>query len=310
MNSEPILSVEFVTKRFSSVVAVDQLSFEVRPGEIFALLGPNGAGKTTTVRMLVGISQPDKGQLLFRLGNGRPIHRAEPHNLGYLPEERGLYGDQKLVKTLEYLAALRGVDPTTARQRALRWLDRFGLADRAEDKVQTLSKGNQQKVQFVASILHEPKLAVLDEPFSGFDPVNQDLVLGMIRELRDSGMTIVLSAHHMDLVETLADYILLMHEGRGVLRGSMAEIRASSGMGQRLNLTFGNAAEAPAFPSVPGVERVLSQTGSSARLALAPDAHVGSVLHELTGQLDITDVDTDTPTLREIYLATVSGGTG
>ncbi len=307
MTVEAVLSSQSVSKRFSSVVAVDRLSFEVRPGEIFALLGPNGAGKTTTVRMLVGISQPDDGQLLFRLGPGRPQHNADPRLLGYLPEERGLYGDQKLVKTLVYLASLRGVEPRTARQRALEWLERFGLADRAEDKVQTLSKGNQQKVQFIASILHNPELAVLDEPFSGFDPVNQDLVLSMIRELRDAGMTIVLSAHHMDLVETLADYILLLHEGRGVLRGSLSEIRAASDMGQRLNLTFGSLTEPPDFGNVTGVAQVLSRTSSSARLALTPGAHAGSVLHELTGRLDIVDVDTDTPTLREIYLATVSG---
>lgn len=309
MNSEPLLTVESVSKTFSSVTAVDGLSFEVRRGEIFALLGPNGAGKSTTVRMLAGITQPDSGSLTFRLTPGsRPTGKADPQRLGYLPEERGLYADQQLVRTLEYLAALRGLDRLTARQRAHAWLERFGLAERANDKVQTLSKGNQQKIQFVASILHEPGLAVLDEPFSGFDPVNQDLVLSMIRELRDRGMTIVLSAHHMDLVETLADYILLMHEGRGVLRGTMAEIRAGSGLGQRLNLTFGPEQQQPELSGTPGVERVLSQTSSSARLALTPGANVGSVLHQLTGRLNITDVDTDTPTLREIYLQAVNGG--
>src|SRR5690625_1038538 len=303
-----VLTAESVTKRFASVVAVDRLSFEVRPGEIFALLGPNGAGKTTTVRMLAGITQPDTGQLSLRLAPGAPATgRADPQQLGYLPEERGLYGDQKLISTLEYLAALRGLDRSVSRQRALTWLERFELADRARDRVQTLSKGNQQKIQFVASILHEPSLAVLDEPFSGFDPVNQDLVLSMIRELRDRGMTIVLSAHHMDLVETLADYILLMHEGRGVLRGTMAEIRAGSGLGQRLNVTFGSVAELPELEQLPGVGQVLSQTSSSARLALEPEAQVGRVLHELTGRLDVTDVSTDTPTLREIYLKTVNG---
>lgn len=304
-----VLTAESVTKRFASVVAVDRLSFEVRPGEIFALLGPNGAGKTTTVRMLAGITQPDTGQLSLRLAPGAPATgRADPQQLGYLPEERGLYGDQKLISTLEYLAALRGLDRSVSRQRALTWLERFELAERAEDKIQTLSKGNQQKIQFVASILHEPALAVLDEPFSGFDPVNQDLVISMIRELRDAGMTIVLSAHHMDLVETLADYILLLHQGRGVLRGTMAEIRAASGMGQRLDVTFAEPVGPESLNGLPGVEQVLSHTSSSARLALQLDAQLGSVLHELTGRLAVSDVRTDTPTLREIYLETVSGG--
>ncbi len=310
MNDGPILTVDSVTKRFSTVLAVDQLSFEVRRGEIFALLGPNGAGKSTTVRMLAGITQPDSGQLGFRLeGNSSVTPKAHPARLGYLPEERGLYPDKPILTSLVYLAALRGIDRQKAEQQAMHWLERFSLADRAKDKVNTLSKGNQQKVQLIAGVLHEPSLAVLDEPFSGFDPVNQDLVLGIIRELRDAGMTIVLSAHHMDLVETLADYILLMHQGRSVLEGTMAGIRAGAGMGQRLNLTFGGDAPAEAsLAGVPGIEAVLSRTGTSARVALSPEARVGPVLHGLTRDMDIVDVDTDTPTLREIYLSTVSGG--
>ncbi len=306
MNAQPILSANAVSKRFSSVLAVDELDFEVRPGEIFALLGPNGAGKSTTVRMLAGITQPDTGELRFRLGGGTSS-KAPPQLIGYLPEERGLYADQRLVPTLAYLAGLRGVDRKVAEERALHWLGRFELAERADSKVNELSKGNQQKVQFIASILHEPQLAILDEPFSGFDPVNQDLVSQMIRELRSAGMTIVLSAHHMDLVEDLADYILLMHQGRGVLRGTMAGIRAGSGIGQRLNVTFAGDASAVDLAGLDGVDEVLAQTASTARLALGRSAVVGSVLHELTGRAEVVDVDTDTPSLREIYLATVGG---
>lgn len=202
MNDLPLLSASKVTKRFASVLAVDDLSFEVRPDEIFAPLGPNGAGKSTTVRMLAGITRPDSGSLEFRLGDGRPSPWIEPSRLGYLSEERGLYPDQRVLPTLIYFASLRGVDRATAHARAGTWLERFGLTDRANDKVNTLSKGNQQKVQFIASVLHEPLLAMLDEPFSGFDPENQDLVSSMIRELRAMGTTVVLSADHMDLVET------------------------------------------------------------------------------------------------------------
>jgi ABC-2 type transport system ATP-binding protein len=305
VTEHPLLSVTGVSKRFASVLAVDDLSFEVRPGEIFALLGPNGAGKSTTVRMVAGITQPDRGSMAFRLGDGPMSPRIEPARLGYLPEERGLYPDQRVLATLAYFASLRGIDRPTALARATGWLERFGLGERANDKVNTLSKGNQQKVQFIASVLHEPSLAILDEPFSGFDPVNQDLVSAMIRELRAAGMTVVLSAHHMDLVETLADYILLMHQGRAVLRGTMADIRASSGMGQRLNVTLDSGAEAASLPEVSGVERVLSHTATTVRLALEQGAHVGRVLHALTSAVDVVDVDTDTPSLREIYLAAV-----
>lgn len=309
MNTYPLLSVDNVTKHFTSVLAVDSLSFEVRRGEIYALLGPNGAGKSTTVRMIAGITQPDTGRLTFRVnGTDGVTARAKPHMLGYLPEERGLYQDQALLRTLVYLAQLRGVDRDTAKSRAMQWLERFGLAERAQAKVNELSKGNQQKIQFIASVLHEPKIAILDEPFSGFDPVNQDLVSTIIRELREAGMTIVLSAHHMDLVENLADYILLMHQGRGVLRGTMSEIRAGSGIGQRLNVTFGGDSADLDLASLPGVEQVLNQTSSTARLALSAGAVVGSVLHELTGRAEVVDVASDTPSLREIYLDTVSGG--
>ena len=288
------------------MLAVDDLSFEVRPGEIFALLGPNGAGKSTTVRMLAGITLPDSGSLEFRPNGAGPTPTIDPATLGYLPEERGLYPDQRVLPTLEYFASLRGVERSAARARATGWLDRFGLSDRAQDKVNALSKGNQQKVQFIASVQHQPLLAVLDEPFSGFDPVNQDLVIGMIRELRAEGMTVVLSAHHMDLVETLADYILLMHQGRAVLRGSMAEIRASSGMGQRLDVSWTGSVDDALLAALPGVEHVVSSTATSARLALAPDVAVGGVLHALTAKADVIDVATGTPSLREIYLAAVS----
>ncbi len=296
-----------MSKRFTSVTAVDELSFDVERGSIFALLGPNGAGKSTTVRMITGITRPDTGELGFSLDGDAVTRRPDPAQLGYLPEERGLYPDQKILDTLIYLARLRGIDAQAARERAMNWLDRFGLAGRAIDKVNALSKGNQQKVQFIASVLHEPRLAVLDEPFSGFDPVNQDLVSSIIRELKDQGMTVVLSAHHMDLVEDLADYILLMHQGRTALEGTMATIRATTAIGQRLNVTFAGSTEDIDLEAIPGVERVLNRTSSTARLALLADVTAGSVLHDLTGRAEVVDVATDTPTLREIYLQTVTG---
>ncbi|TVR34012.1 MAG: ATP-binding cassette domain-containing protein, partial [Balneolaceae bacterium] len=208
-----MLQFENVVKKFAKVRAVDELSFEIRKGEIFALLGPNGAGKTTGVRMIMQIMEPDSGSITFdpSIMKGGKVDRSK---LGYLPEERGLYQDAPIMKTLIYLSTLRGSDPAEAEKKASEWLDRFGILDRQADKISTLSKGNQQKVQFIASILHEPDFVVLDEPFSGFDPINQERISDCIRELRESGMTILLSAHQMQLVERIADRILLINNGR------------------------------------------------------------------------------------------------
>ena len=306
--SEPLLAVKGVSKSFKTVTAVDDLSFSVEPGQIFALLGPNGAGKSTTVRMLCGITVPDEGRIEYSFADRKHTHEDVPQQkLGYLPEERGLYVDKSLLDNLTYFASLRGDPPREAKPRALAWLERFGLTQRAGDKVSSLSKGNQQKVQFIAAILHRPQLAILDEPFSGFDPVNQDLVLNMIRELRDEGVTIILSAHQMDLVETLADRIMLMHEGRDVLSGTMGEIRSRTDLGHRLNFTFqpGDTEPQETLVGIDGVGRVLAVTEDSARIEVQPGIAVGEVLHRLTEQFIITDVRSEVPTLREIYLHTV-----
>lgn len=220
----PILEVQDVNKRFASVHAVKNVSFSVCEGSIFALLGPNGAGKTTLVRMLLGINHPDSGTIKYVKG-GEVRRVLPPEMVGYLPEERGLYKDQPILKTLVYMAVLRGMDRENAKREALRWLERFDIADRKNDKLDTLSKGNQQKVQFVSAILHQPVIAFLDEPFSGLDPLNQELVSGIIRELANSGMTIVLSAHQMDLVDKLADALVLLSHGEKILEGPIEHVR-------------------------------------------------------------------------------------
>lgn len=219
----PFLDVRSVRKRFASVQAVSDLSLTVRPGEIFALLGPNGAGKSTLLRMLVGITRPDEGTVRWpSLG----VDRLPASALGYLPEDRGLYQDMPLVAVLTYFGSLRGLAPDAARRAAEHWLDRLELLPRAKEKVSTLSKGNQQKVQFAAAVLHRPVCAILDEPFSGLDPLNQELFLRLVTELRDQGTTVILSAHQLALVERLADHVFIMHHGREVLSGTMPEIRA------------------------------------------------------------------------------------
>jgi len=197
------LGVVDVSKSFDAVHAVNRVSFEAQPGEILGLLGPNGAGKTTTIRMIMGIMQPDSGDISFSFAASDPKSFRE--RVGYLPEERGLYGDAKIHDLLVYFAELKGVERTEARKRASHWIDRMDLSEWANKKVDKLSKGMQQKVQFVAAILHRPDLVILDEPFSGLDPMHQDLIKDFISELREEGMTVLLSSHQMNRVEELCD---------------------------------------------------------------------------------------------------------
>jgi ABC-2 type transport system ATP-binding protein len=219
-----ILEVNNITKTFSKVVAVSDLSFTINKGEIFALLGPNGAGKTTTVRILTNIIKPDSGTINYFFNDS--MSKVYKNNLlGYLPEERGLYQEIPIIKSLIYLGIIRGMDKQEARKSAEIWLDKLELFERRYDKLNTLSKGNQQKIQFISSILHNPVFAILDEPFSGFDPINQELFINIIKELALKGTTILLSAHQMQLVEKIADRVHFLHQGKTVKAGTIKEIK-------------------------------------------------------------------------------------
>ena len=216
-----VIRVEDLLKRYDNVVAVDELSFEVEEGELFGLLGPNGAGKTTTIRMMMDILQPDAGRVEI-LGQ-RPAKAKE--RVGYLPEERGLYRDVKVLDTLVYLGELKGVSRARARERGQRLLKRVRLADWADRRVKDLSRGMQQRLQFIASLVHDPDLLILDEPFQGLDPVNTERLKGFVDDMRRAGKTIVLSTHQMNLVEALCDRILLINRGRAVLYGYLDRIK-------------------------------------------------------------------------------------
>jgi ABC-2 type transport system ATP-binding protein len=296
-----LLSFDAVTKHFTGVQAVDELSFTVNPGEVFALLGPNGAGKTTSVRMIMGLIEPDQGQIKLApelLTNGR----ADRRRLGYLPEERGLYQEATVIDSLLYLAALRGCKAPETRPRALKWLERVELAERAEDKVSSLSKGNQQKVQFIASVLHEPRLAILDEPFSGLDPINQERMCSWIRELRDQGMTIVLSAHQLQLIEQIADRILLIHQGRQRLCGTLDEIRISTASASRLVIDFAEPVSAERLRSSSAIATVESIAACRIEIQLADGAELNDVLAELAQAGRLTGLTTVTPSLHDIFI--------
>ena len=220
------LSVENVVKRYEGTTAVDDVSFRARPGRILGLLGPNGAGKTSTIRMITHITMPDEGRIQY---GGTPVGPQSQQRMGYLPEERGLYKKLKVGEQLRYLAELKGVDKSTADERIAHWLRRFEAEDWGDKTTEELSKGMQQKVQFIATLLHEPSLYIFDEPFSGLDPLNAQLLREIILELREEGVTILFASHRMEQVEQLCDDICLMSQGRIVLEGPLQEVKSRFG---------------------------------------------------------------------------------
>jgi ABC-2 type transport system ATP-binding protein len=227
MNDENVtLRVENVTKRFGDFTAVDNLSFNVRAGRVFGFLGPNGAGKTTTIRMIVGITAPDEGKIeLF----GQKMSAELQDKIGYLPEERGLYKKMKVQDQLRYFAALKGVSPAEADRRIETWLERMKLSEWKTKKTTDLSKGMSQKIQFVATVLHNPDLLILDEPFSGLDPVNVEFLIEVVAELKARHKTIIFSTHLMETAERLCDDIILINKSRMVIGGSLRKVKESFG---------------------------------------------------------------------------------
>lgn len=215
-----------VTKRFRDVTAVDDLSFTVTRGSLFGFLGPNGAGKTTTMRVVLGILQADAGQVTWE---DRPLHKQGRGFFGYLPEERGLYPKMRVGEHLEFLGRINGLGKTEARQATAQWIDRFDLGELRHKRIEELSKGNQQKVQTIGTMLHDPELLILDEPFSGLDPVNTALLKEVLLEAHEAGKTIIFSSHRMDQVEEICDDIVLINHGRLVLNGNLRQIKRSMG---------------------------------------------------------------------------------
>jgi len=217
-----LLKLVNISKQYDGVRAVDQVSFAVQRGDIYGFLGPNGAGKTTTIRMIMGIIQPDSGSIEISDNN---MDNLGGQIVGYLPEDRGLYQKQKLGEIIVYFGLLRGLEKTAAKAKAAEWLERFGLGDQQKRKVEELSKGNQQKVQFILSLVHDPTLLILDEPFTGLDPLNQLLLKEIIQEKRKAGTTILFSTHQMEQVERLCNNICLINQGRIIVEGALESIR-------------------------------------------------------------------------------------
>lgn len=229
-----MLEIQNLYKKYGSLVAVDGISFQANQGKIFGLLGPNGAGKTTTMRMILNIIKPTSGKILF--GNNKSLN--DLYNLvGYLPEERGLYKNSDVIDLIVYLASLKGIKKKEAKNQALNWLDRLGIKHLANHKISELSKGNQQKVQFITAVIHNPIILILDEPFTGLDPINQQEIKNLILELAALNKVLILSTHQMDIAEKLCSEIFLINKGKEVCSGELSEIKKNFG-GQHIKIGF------------------------------------------------------------------------
>jgi ABC-2 type transport system ATP-binding protein len=295
-----LVTVENVRKSYSSVQAVADLSFRAKPGEIFGLIGPNGAGKSTTIRMIMNIIAPDSGRILF---DGKPLTEADKSRIGYLPEERGLYKKAKLGEVLEYLAAIKGASKADARASIDAWLARFDLLEWKNRKVSELSKGMAQKAQFVGAIAHNPSVVFFDEPFSGLDPLAQDQLLQVMAELKGKGSTILFSTHIMEHAEKICERILLMHKGREVLNGTMAEIKARYGR-NAVQLEFdGDAGFIKRLDFVASV----SEYPRWIEVELKDGADSGALYAALAGRLDVRRFETVAPSLHKIFITQVGG---
>ncbi|HUI09752.1 MAG TPA: ATP-binding cassette domain-containing protein [Bacteroidota bacterium] len=293
-----MLTVTDLRKEFATVVAVDGVSFEAGTGEVFGLLGPNGAGKTTTIRMILNILAPDSGSVTY---DGKPFSQEVRNRVGYLPEERGLYRKSRLIDTIMYFAGLRGMKRSEARARALRWLGRLSLEEYRDRKVEELSKGNQQKVQFICAIIHDPSIVILDEPFSGLDPVNQILFKDIFQELRSAGKTVVFSTHQMDQAERLSDALCLINRGRVVLGGTLREVKKRYGA-NALRAEF--SGDGSFMRNLPGVRRALLY-GNAAELQLDEGARVQELIGAINAGVEISRLELVEPSLQSIFLQAV-----
>ena len=292
-----------VRKTFGDVVAVAGVSLRVPHGAMYGLLGPNGAGKTTTLRMLLGIIEPDEGEVSI-LGAART--QATLDRVGYLPEERGMYRRMTVRRALSFFAELKGVPPRVSGPRIVQWLERFELADRADARVQELSKGNQQKVQLIGTLLHEPEVVVLDEPFAGLDPLNQQLFKEIMAELRRAGRTILFSTHMIDQAERACDHVCIIAAGEKVLDGRVADVKREHGtQNVAIELEQWTPQAAEIVRSTPGV-RALREDGVKLEAALLPDGDAQAVLSALVGAgVALRRFERVEPSLEQIFVERV-----
>ena len=303
-NMDNTLEARGVVKRFAGHTALDGVSVEVRPGRVFGLLGPNGAGKTTLIRIINRITMPDEGEVMM---GGRLMTDADVRRIGYLPEERGLYKKMKVGEQALYLAQLKGLDKATAEKRLRQWFDKFDINPWWNKKLEELSKGMQQKVQFVITVLHEPEFLIFDEPFSGFDPVNAELLKKEILELRDKGHTIIFSTHNMSSVEEICDDIALINDSHVVLSGTVGDVRSRyrSGLYSLVAESGRMLAENPEKYDITSIK----QAGDNVTYTLRKtcDATNSEFIAMLSQQVEIRSFAEQLPTMNDIFLRAVGG---
>jgi ABC-2 type transport system ATP-binding protein len=296
---ETLVELDHVSKSYEAKAAVRDLSLKIEAGSMFGLLGPNGAGKTSTIRMMIGITLPDSGKVsLF----GKPFGDAALKRVGYLPEERGLYKKMKVIDQLVFLAELRGLGSLEAKRRAKLWCEKLQIAESMEKRTEELSKGMQQKIQFISTLLHDPELIIMDEPFSGLDPVNAVLLQDTLVELKKNGNAVLFSTHRMDQVEKLCDSICLIDRGAAVLAGGMRAIKSR----YERNRVIVQFEGSDAFLKHPAIEEYKSYVGH-AEIKLKPHADAQDLLKTAAATAIITRFELVEPSLEEIFIETVGG---
>ncbi|MCT1402274.1 sodium ABC transporter ATP-binding protein [Paenibacillus sp. LC231] len=292
------LQLDNVVKIYADKTAVNRISLQVEEGEIYGLLGANGAGKTTTMRMVLGLIYPDDGTILY---NGKPYNKELRHIMGYLPEERGLYPKVKVSEQISYLAQLRGMSAKDADKSLKYWLERFEVPDYYDKKIEELSKGNQQKMGFIAAVVHDPQILILDEAFSGLDPVNVELLKSTVKELRDKGTSILFSTHRMEHVEELCKNITILHRSNTVVKGNLKDIKSKYPREEVVLGTSGEVRGLEALAGVTAVER--TEDGYSIRISQVDAAQ--NILNTAMSQSTIHRFEVKEPTLNQIFIKAV-----
>ncbi|MCF6136161.1 ABC transporter ATP-binding protein [Pseudalkalibacillus berkeleyi] len=292
------LHIENVTKKFGSFTAVDHVSFEIPEQQIFGLLGANGAGKTTTFRMMIGLLNPTHGQVTWK--NKRLLEK-DSQLIGYLPEERGLYPSLKVSDQLLYLGRLKGMKKAEIIPEMRKWLERFKVPEYESKKVEELSKGNQQKIQFIASVLHKPKILILDEPFSGLDPVNVEMLKEAVLELKQQGTTIVFSSHRMEHVEELCEYLCILHKGSPVVHGSLKDVKRSFG---KKNVSVRADFDLSYMKDLPGVVRYKASS-EGVTLQVENEEIAKDIFETIQGKGFVRKFELEEPSLNDIFIEKV-----
>lgn len=292
------LVLDHITKRFGTFTAVDQLSLEIPEKDIFGFLGANGAGKTTTFRMILGLLRPTEGKITW---NGNAPGYDHSHLIGYLPEERGLYPKLTVKDQLIYLGQLRGMKKNEVLSQLDQWLERFKIPEYIDKKVEELSKGNQQKIQFISAVIHKPKLLILDEPFSGLDPVNVEMLKNAVLEMKERGTTIVFSSHRMEHVEELCEHLCILQQGKPVVHGSLKQIKRDFG---KKNVIVHADFDVAFLQDIPGVTR-FRKVPEGCELQMENEGVSQTIFKEISGKGFVRTFDLEEPSLNDIFIEKV-----